>query len=66
MESDEMGRGKRLVHGDVHSRETEHSPNMNGDKEALPEPEEGRAAKYVSAGDLFEGAIQDGHRGLWN
>ena len=59
-----MGRGQRSVHRDMHSRETEHGPNMNGDQEALPEPEERRAAKDVSAGDLFEGTIQNGHRGL--
>jgi hypothetical protein len=57
-----MGCGERLVHGDMHSRETEHGANMNGDEETLPEPEERRAAKYVSAGELSEGTIQDGHR----
>ena len=57
-----MGRGGRSVHGDMHSRETEHCLNMNGDEEPLPEPEERRTTKYVSAGNLFDGTIEDGHR----
>ena len=52
-----MGRGERLVHGDMHSRETEYGPNVNGDEETLPEREENLVTKYVSAGDLSHGTI---------
>ena len=55
-----MGRGERSVHRDMHSRETEHGPNMDRDEETLPEPAERHATKCVTAGELSHGRIQDG------
>ena len=52
-----MDRGERLVHGDMHSRETEYGSNVNGDEETLPEREENRVTKHASTGDLCHGTI---------
>ncbi len=48
------------MHRNMHSRETEDGPNMNGDEEALPAPAERHATKCVTAGELSHGRIQDG------